>query len=151
MNRIRLVMRVVLASGLALGLTVLAVSGARAQTKKVTIQQTWTGIVKDNKLRQEAPANGFVADEKTWSKLWKAWRGDEKEPMVDFSKDLVLVFTFDGPNKISVPQLTLNDKGDLRVPLPIGTLIAGPGFGYRLDTIRREGIQTINGKAVMKE
>jgi hypothetical protein len=82
--------------------------------------------------------------------LWKAWRGDEKVPEVDFTKDLVLVFTLGGPNKVSPPELRLDDRGELTAQA-VATLIGGDGFCYKIVTVRRHGIKTVNGTALPKE
>jgi hypothetical protein len=126
-----------------------AVIGAEA--KKVEVRQSWDGTIPDDKLRKEEPANGFITDEKTWAKLWKAWCGNAKLPKVDFDKELILVQTVEGLNTISPPDLRLTDKGNLRVPLPVSTLLpASGGFGYKIVTVRRDGVKTVNGKTLKK-
>lgn len=138
-----------------LGLQVLPVP---AGTKELKGQQSWDGTIADAKLLKDAPANGkalqgaagFVTDQAAWAKLWKAWRGEQKVPTVDFTKDLVLVFTLGGPNKISSPTLRLNDQGDLKADAA-ATLIGGDGFCYKFVVISRAGIKTINGTALKKD
>lgn len=122
----------------------LAAAGAGA--KEVKVRRSWDGVVKDEKLRKEAPPNGVVTDRKAWAKLWKAWRGGEKVPEVDFDKELALILTCDGPNKIDPPVLLLDGKRGLKVQPPVATLVPGPGFGYKIVTVQREGIKTVNGK-----
>ena len=102
--------------------------------------------MKDAALMKAAPANNVIANTKDWEALWKAWRGDEKVPAVDFRKELVLVAKVGGPNNCGIVA-TLEENGNLKV-LTQSTLLYGPGFGYQLGTVPRAGLKTINGKAV---
>jgi hypothetical protein len=104
---------------------------------------TWSGILPDESLRKLAPAAGYVADARSWSRLWAAWRPDEKLPRLDFSKQLVLVGTVPGPNNVLLRPM-MDSKGALRFIVG-GTRKAGPGFGYKLLAIGRTGVKTING------
>ena len=106
----------------------------------------WSGKIKDESLRKLAPKSGFIADAETWKKLWTAWRPDEEMPKVDFTKELILVGTVPGPNQV-VMRTTLTDKGNVKL-IVFGTEIAGPGFGYKLIKISRQGVKTVNGKAI---
>ena len=137
----------------AVGAVVLAVAaaGLRADEpgKAVPVLQKWDGVVKDEALRKSSPMTGYVANEKAFAKLWKDWRPDEKEPKVDFEKEIVLVGVASGPNRVTL-QPFLNDKGDLTVHSR-STLIGGAGFGYGMVTVKREGIQTIKGKPIVNE
>jgi len=107
---------------------------------------TWSGKVKDRSLLELAPSSGFIAGVKIWEKLWKAWRPDDPVPKVDFAKELIIVATVLGPNRvIMVPGI--DDEGNL-VFAAAGTKMFGPGFGYTLLKIGREGVKTVNGTAV---
>jgi hypothetical protein len=110
------------------------------------VKATWLGEVEVN-LRQEAPQSGYIASQQEWAKLWKAFRGTETLPEIDFTKDLILVAVNKDPNHISIiPSLDAN--GELHVTY-VSTLI---GFvnprtcSYELAVISREGIKTINGQ-----
>jgi hypothetical protein len=135
-----------------------SVAPLRAETKDLKIEQSWDGIIANEKLLKEAPANGkplqgaagFVTERKAWVKLWKAWRGKEKVPQVDFTKDLVLVITLGGPNKISPPVLRLDDKGELEA-WAAATLNPADGFCYKLVIIRRQGVKSVNRTALPKD
>src|SRR6056297_3097751 len=94
---------------------------------------TWSGKVKDRSLLERAPSSGFIADVKIWEKLWKAWRPEEPVPKVDFAKELIIVATVLGPNRvIMVPGI--DDEGNL-VFAAGGTQMFGPGFGYPLPNL----------------
>jgi hypothetical protein len=127
---------------------VAAVAGAD-EAKKVPVLQKWDGKVKDETLRKASPTTGYIANEKDFEKLWKAWRPDEKVPKVDFKEELVVVGVADGPNQVNlIPQV--NDKGDLSI-LARATLVGGPGFSYQIATIKREGIKTVKGKPIAND
>jgi hypothetical protein len=106
----------------------------------------WSGKIKDESLRKLAPKSGFIADAETWKKLWTAWRPDEELPKVEFTKELILVGTVPGPNQVVI-RPTLTDKRNVKLTV-FGTEIAGPGFGYKFIKIGKEGVKTVNGKAI---
>jgi len=114
--------------------------------KEMKIIGTWTGKMADAKPRQAAPAAGFIADAEAWNKLWKAWRGDQAAPQIDFAGELVLVETIDGPNQIGITA-RIDDAGNVTV-MGMGTMMAGPGFGYGMARISRDGVKCVNGKPV---
>src|SRR6185295_13573684 len=100
----------------------------------------------DNALLAAAPKSEFIADAEAWKKLWTAWRGNEEIPKVDFAKELILVATAGGPNRVNL-SATLDDKGDVKV-LGMATRMAGPGFGYAIAKFSRDGIKTVNGQPI---
>jgi hypothetical protein len=102
---------------------------------------------KDLPLKKAAPATGFLTDEKAYLKLWKMWNKDVKPPKVDIATELVLVATIDcAKNKLG-GDFKLNDAGDLKATYA-STLVAGPGFAWRMFVLPRDGIKTIGGKPV---
>jgi len=115
-----------------------------SKARPVKIVQSWGGKLADGALRKVEPAENFILDQERWAKLWKAWRGHENVPAVDFQKQMVLVFTADGPNSVGCTP-THDGKGNVRGDA-MSTLIGGPGFGYLMLCIPREGVQTVNGK-----
>jgi hypothetical protein len=104
----------------------------------------------DNDLWKQAPKDGVIAGPKAWTKLWKTWGGDKEAPKVDFEKELVLVAAGPGPNIIKVENLKLDDKGDLKFKWSI-TERGGDGFVAKFLKVSREGVKTVNGKALPKE
>jgi hypothetical protein len=116
----------------------------RAKPQPVRVIHTWSGKLADNTLRKHEPADGFVLDQENWAKLWKAWRGQENLPALDFQKQMVLVFTAEGPNNVGCTP-TRDNAGNVRADA-MSTLIGGPGFGYLILCIPREGVKTVNGK-----
>lgn len=104
------------------------------------------GKIADASLEKLAPKSSFITDAGTFAKLWKAWRPGEAVPEVDFRKELVIIGTASGPNLVMF-QPKLQDDGDLKYVVA-STRMAGPGFGYRLVKLNREGIRTVNGKSV---
>jgi hypothetical protein len=146
---------------LFLGAAVLAaavIARADEPSKDVPVLRTWDGLVLDESLKGVAaslradgssPASGYIANEKEFLQLWKAWRPDEKAPKVDFGKEIVLVGVSPGPNRVTLlPKL--DEKGDLHISLRTA-LVEGKGFGYGIVTVKREGIKTIKGKPVVND
>lgn len=109
--------------------------------------QVWSGKQQDESLLKKfTPKTEFIADADAWEKLWKAWRPGEELPKIDFSKSLVLVGTAYGPNRANMRPMT-DDDGNLKFVV-FSTKIGGPGFGYTLMVVDRDGIKTVNGHAV---
>ena len=106
----------------------------------------WQGKIEDESLRRLALDEGFLADAKSLEKVWKAWRPNEDVPTVDFSKEIILVGVVGGPNRVGI-QPALDEKGDLQFVV-VGTLVDGPGFGYLLLKVSREGVKTVNLKRI---
>jgi uncharacterized protein (TIGR03067 family) len=123
----------------------------KKEPKAVPIRQSWDGVLQNRNLLKESPPEGFVVDADSWAKLWKAWRGDERVPRIDFDKQVAIILAVPGPNKISTPDLRLDDTGNLRVPLPVSTLLPDDGrIGYKLTIIDRAGVKSVNGRSIVK-
>jgi hypothetical protein len=128
-------------------------STAQADVKPVKPVKEWKGkfpAKEDEPLRMEAPTSGYIANEKAWAKLWKAWRGKEELPKVDFDRQLVLVGSEQCAANSIEARLGLDEKGDLKGYFRT-TLLGGPGFVYLIVVVDRAGIKTYNGKAIEKE
>lgn len=122
------------------------VEAPKETLKPVPIKQSWDGIIQNRNLLKQSPAEGFLLDAKAWEKMWKAWRPGEKLPAVDFEKEIAIILTVPGPNRISSPDLVVNKDGNVRVPLPTSTLLPDDGrIGYKILIIDRSGVNSING------
>jgi hypothetical protein len=128
---------------------------AAAELKKVEITKKWSGSVEDEKKW-----SGSVEDEKaikpeciTSTKgleaVWKAWKIDGDVPKIDFTKDIVVAVYSPG-SKLNMAGANLDDTGDLAV-LGFGTMDIRPGFRYVLGVVSKEGVKTVNRKALPKE
>ncbi len=103
--------------------------------------------VADEKLKASAPESGVVVSQKAWEKLAKAW-GIADAPKVDFTEELLVVGTWRGSQFRLNPKV--DDKGDLKI-ISLGTKDLRPGFRYRILSIDRTAIKTVNGKPLPKE
>lgn len=108
--------------------------------------ETWKGKLRDESLKAHAPEQAFITDAKAWESLWKTWRSGEKVPQIDFTKDLVLVGTAPGPNLAGMSP-RLDEQGNVQFVV-FSTRIGGPGFGYTLFQMPRDGVKSVNGEAV---
>jgi RNA polymerase sigma factor (sigma-70 family) len=121
------------------------------ESKTVLIQQSWDGIIPNRNLVKESPPDGFVVEAESWAKVWKAWRSKEKLPAIDFDKQIALILTVPGPNIISAPELLIDRAGNVKVPLPVSTLLPDDGrIGYKIILINRAGVKSVNGKTIIK-
>jgi RNA polymerase sigma factor (sigma-70 family) len=120
--------------------------------KPVPIKESWDGILQNRNLLKESPPEGFVHEANAWEKMWKAWRAAEQLPAIDFEKQIAIILAVPGPNKISSPELVINNEGNIKVPLPVSTLLPDDGrIGYKIIIIDLEGVNSINGgKAIIR-
>lgn len=110
--------------------------------------QRWGGKSTDEDKKKAAPKTGYLTNQEAFEKLWEAWGLKDKAPKIDFEKQIVFVQLAGGPNSIST-SYTLDGKGNLTA-LSKQSLIAGPGFGYGIDVLDREGIKSYMGKPIEK-
>jgi hypothetical protein len=125
----------------------LAAGVAVAAPKPLKANNTWMGSIDDEKLAKEMPENGVITNAKDFEKLVKVWKVAEKVPEVNFDKEIVLVAKTEG-SKLTLRAL-LDEKGDLKA-LGITTADLRPGFRYVLISVPKEGVKTVNGKALPK-
>ncbi len=117
---------------------------------QVRVVQAWSGILKDETLREvprknwRIPSDGILTRQRELEQLWKSWRPDEKVPTVDFIQNFVVLVTSTSGNPVrAVPQL--NEKGELKV-YAFGEVTGEKGFGYQIAVIPRKGVKSVSGK-----
>lgn len=138
----------------AVGVAVFCLAGRPAATAQepggqLEILDRWQGTSRNDDLRDEAPGRPFIVEQETWQRVWTAWRPRQEVPEIDFEQDLVLVATVRGPNRLFGPVF-LGPNGNVRMRLA-STKVGGPGFGYLLMRVAREGIVSVNGKSIEEE
>jgi len=102
------------------------------------------GKVGDRSLRKLAPDSGAITDAETLKKLLTKWDYENADWSTDFQKNVVVVGTAFGPNIVRL-MARKSDDGNLKV-LSAASLMAGPGFGWAMKVVSREGVKTVNGK-----
>src|SRR5262245_60814170 len=122
--------------------------------KLIKVEKVWGGEIK-LELRRQAPPNGFIANEEAWAKLWRAYRGNEELPKIDFDKKMVLVHVGDDPNQLGYDAegLILNEEEDLKVDI-LSTLIGyinPKTCRYIFLLISHEGVKSVKGKPIRKD
>lgn len=136
-----------------IGLSVLAFllamqpSEANDGKKQIKPTQTVSGTIDDDALSKLAPKAGYFTDQKALEGLWAVWKLKGKTPAIDFTKQIVFVQLATGGPNVPRASYTLDAKGDLTA-LSISTLKGGPGFGYSIDVLPRDGIKTYMGKPI---
>lgn len=131
--------------GAVLMLTIVGVT--RADSTPVKTINSWSGSVDDTNLQKATPENGVITNAKAFEKLIKAWKVAEKVPEVDFTKEVIFVETTVG-SRLNL-NASLDEKGDLKV-VGLATSDFGLGFRYVILSLPREGVKTVNGKALPK-
>jgi hypothetical protein len=144
-----IVMLAVMSPDLSFGCS-LGQSGGR----RIKIEKVWGGEIK-LELQRQAPPNGFIANEEAWAKLWRAYRGNDELPKIDFDKKMVLVEVGRDPNQLGFdPEgLILNEEGDLKASF-ISTVVGyinPKTCRYMFLLISREGVKSVNGKPIRED
>jgi hypothetical protein len=118
--------------------------------KQIKATQTWASKHGDNDLAKLAPSKGFLTEQKAFEELWTGWKLKDKAPKIDFAKEIVVVTLATGGPNVPRTSFTLEDNGNVKV-LALSTQLGGPGFGYSIDVLNREGIKSIQGKAIEED
>jgi len=134
-------------AGLLLAIAAAPQALAQKQKLKVPIEMKWDGSVDDENLMKDAPQ--VFTSAKSFEKTWKVWKIKGDVPKVDFGKHLV-VAVYSRGSKLKMAGATLNEKGDLSV-LSLGTRDLAPGFRFVFGTVPKDGVMSVNGKALPKE
>jgi hypothetical protein len=114
----------------------------------------WTGFLlvdqktagKDDPTPADAPKSGYLTKQDDLEKLWNKWSVKGKLAKIDFTKQIVFVQLASGPNTITTAYL-LDKDGDLTAKSQ-QTLKAGPGFGFGIDVLNRQGIKSYKGQPI---
>jgi hypothetical protein len=130
----------------AFALTALALILAPAAADEPKPKVELSGSIADEALQKEMPANGVIVSQKGFDKLVKAW-GIKDAPKVDFAKDILIVGTWKGSSFSLLPSVK---DGDLSIGAR-GTKDLRPGFRWKIQSLSREGIKTVQGKELPKE
>ncbi len=109
--------------------------------------RVWRGQQAEIQVLSMQPQHGFITDSATWRTLWQAWQGVSMPcPDVDFANALLLVATAPGPNSVRL-RAYLHNNGDVRTRMS-STRKAGPGFGFTMMEVAREGVRSVSGQAI---
>lgn len=131
---------------LALSAFVLAVIGSTAAAEFVKPVVKWSGMVADAEKEAAKPKDGLIFGPKEFDTLWKAWRGDEPPPEIDFEEYFVVV-TSDRRQGGFLIHLVVDAKGRGGVVSRVGQGEM-KGFGYNIAVFRRDKVKTIGGKEI---
>lgn len=100
-----------------------------------------SGELSDRALESNVPENGIITTQKEWDVVVEKWRLKDV-PKVDFTKEILIVgssrsTTFDLTHVVKNGNLTITNTGvkDTR-----------EGFRWRVLSVKREGIKTVQGK-----
>jgi uncharacterized lipoprotein YbaY len=104
----------------------------------------WQGSVADDALMATVPP--LVQKDADLQMLWKSWGQKEAVPTVDFSRDILVLVVSKG-SKIMAISTKLDEAGDLKA-VAGSTRDLRPGFRFRMQAVRREGVKSVNGKVL---
>jgi hypothetical protein len=127
---------------------------------------TWWGEIGNPKLESARPVTGIVTTQADFEKLWKAWRGEEKVPIVDFKTSFVAIRTWlrdkkskfvAGTKGVSIFLMNLDSDGEAKLRFGPAVGVSAPndppekweatkGFYYGLAVFPRAGVKKVDGK-----
>ena len=151
MRRRSLTLGVLIVAGAALCLPGCRPDRQSGTYSPLPIVREWRGEAAMG-MRAEAPASGYVATPEAWASLWRAWRGDEPAPEIDFRYELVLVVAGDDPNRVTLTP-SVNTRGDVRMGCKSTALgYSQPAsFRYHLASVTRGGLSSVGGNQIARE
>jgi len=138
------------------GVFVVVTCSWKAEHKELAVTRSWKGD-RDIDGLKDIPAGGYIDQPAAWEKLWRAWRGKEELPKIDFEKELVVVGTRKSHDHRSSIYTLLTKEGDLLIGVaaeldnPLGYKSEKhPLFGYHIGVINRAGVKSVGGKPLAK-
>jgi hypothetical protein len=109
--------------------------------------ENWCGLVKQAS-RELAPKKGYITNILEWSNLWKAYRGEDELPKINFDRQVILVYVHFDANTLSLEPV-LSNKGDLvRAASFTELAMSRDTCSYIFMSVDRKGIKTIEGTAI---
>lgn len=102
-----------------------------------------SGSLPDASLVSAVPENGVITSQEQWEALAKKW-GIKEPPRVNFKDQVLVVGTTRGSTLSMNPAVK---NGDLALNVARATDTA-PGFRWRVQSVSRDGLKTVNGKAL---
>jgi hypothetical protein len=123
---------------------------AQREKEKIIVEPVfhWNGSVSDLSLKKLIPPFGLVTTRDEFEQLWKAWRGEEKIPDVDFKVYFGMVATSKGaPAGFKNVVVNPDGVGNPTFHFSFKT-VDHPGFLYDITIFPREKVKTMFGKAI---
>jgi uncharacterized protein (TIGR03067 family) len=126
-------------------------SSAQADDTSVWPVVHWSGTIVNADLEKFKPESKLVTSQKDFDRLWKAWRGEERSPRIDFKNYFVAVETIAKPGG-GIYQLRVDRNGDgSLLPYAKGTKEEFKGFSYGIALFPRSKVKTFNGQPIEPE
>jgi hypothetical protein len=125
----------------------------KPEDMQVAPASKWLGKTADLKLMPECPP-GPITSRTEFEKIWKVLRGPEKPPEVDFSKEFAWTWTLKGWNIVDVGFYAPEYEDDNVATESTSTWTgdkAIPGFSYAIAVFKRDRLDLVNGKVIIKE
>jgi len=133
-----------------LGFTLLwAIGALAASASPPALRDVKPNIVAEGSFDHEADSAlegavpHVITDNATLDKLWATWKVAGPEPVVDFSKQIVIACTTVG--SLMNPSFILKSDGNLQ-DVGMASLDLLPGLRYKICIVSREGVLKVNGK-----
>jgi hypothetical protein len=132
----------------------------KAEHEERALTKLWKGT-QGIDLMKELPAGGYIDQPAAWEKLWRAWRGKEELPKIDFEKEMVVVSVRKDRFIRSTMYTLLTKEGNLIVGVAaelyewgdFGAKREPPvdeRFSYHIGVINRAGVKSVGGKPLAK-
>jgi uncharacterized protein (TIGR03067 family) len=127
----------------------LSKAGKRGKETPIEPTMKWFGHVRDASIAKQCPEKP-ITTRAEFEKVWKALRGADEVPKVDFAKEFVLVQTSTAAKLTAIGLLVVEGKEQVRGS---GAATYGEkieGFTYAIGVFRRELVDVVNGRIVAR-
>lgn len=111
-----------------------------AEDRNLETVREWSGSVEEERLAMISPL--VITQMESFEILWKAWKGSEAVPEIDFSKSIVIAETTRG-SRLNL-RFQLSEDGNLKVA-GLATRDLRPGFRYVLAELSAPAIRSVEG------
>jgi hypothetical protein len=115
--------------------------------KPLQLKQSWCGTVQ-KETRLANPAKKYITNDLEWTRLWRAYRGNEALPKVNFGREIILAYVHFDANAVEMIP-ALSDTGNLVIGVSFTEAgMADSPCTYMFSSVDRRGIKTIDGKVI---
>jgi uncharacterized protein (TIGR03067 family) len=127
----------------------LSKAGKRGKETPIEPTMKWFGQVRDASVTKQCPEKPITSGAE-FEKVWKALRGRDEVPKVEFAKEFVLVRTSTAAKLTAIGLIVVEGKEQARGRLAATYGEKIEGFTYAIGVFRRELVDVVNGRIIAR-
>jgi uncharacterized protein (TIGR03067 family) len=127
----------------------LSKAGKRGKETPIEPAMKWLGQVRDASVAKQCPEKPITTGAE-FEKVWKALRGADEVPKVDFKKEFVLVRTSTFANVTAIGLIVVEGEEEASISVEANVGEKVEGFTYAICVFRRELVDVADGRTIAK-